>query len=126
MEPTQRRNPIAEKAPNNLGCQFFEVFSFIHSSLLARSPMGSYYGLNYDQAKRGLRVGYLQFIEDALHIRWRSTGAQLFNVEIKKPPKGYHNPPRGFTLATSGIPTFSSRPPRREMIWSEVLEVRGI
>jgi len=63
--------------------------------------------LSCNQARRSFIIGYLQFIEDTLQIRWRTTGTQLFNAEIKKPPKGHHHPLRGFTLAPSGNSTFS-------------------
>ena len=43
---------------------------------------------------------------------FKSDGDQLkvrtiLKYEIKKPPKGYNNPLRGFTRSSSGNPTFS-------------------
>jgi len=53
---------------------------------------------NYEQAKRNFSLDYPQFIEDALQmeieIKWRVSNLK---AEIKKPPKGYSNPLRGFT-----------------------------
>jgi hypothetical protein len=49
-------------------------------------------------------------------MHFRSDGAQMdnrqvFKAKIKKPPKGYYNPPGGFTLAPSDNSTFSSYSP---------------
>jgi len=58
-------------------------------------------------------------------MHFRSDGAQMdnrqvFKAKIKKPPKGYYNPPGGLTLAPSGNPTLSSRPPKRPMFRLEL------
>ena len=47
------------------------------------------------------------FRSDGNQIEHRS----ILKYEIKKPPKGYDNPLRGFTRPSSGNPTFSSQTP---------------